>query len=78
MPKAELSRESVMLEKSEGTYESLNSPKVDTSKKCNKMRYLACFICTLFMGGTVYSSYLYYEMKYNNDNSGSDDILDIF
>ena len=75
MPKAELSRESVMLENSEGTYESLNSPKVDTSKKCNKMRFLACFICTVFISGAVYSSYLYYEMKSNSDNSGSDEIF---
>tara|TARA_B100001287_G_C22683612_1_gene531984 strand:- start:4592 stop:4819 length:228 start_codon:yes stop_codon:yes gene_type:complete len=75
MPKAELSRESIILENSEETYESLNSPKVDTSKKCNKMRFFACFICTIFMSGAIYSSYLYYEMKYNNDNSGSDEIF---
>lgn len=78
MPKAEVSRESVMLDNLEGKYESLNSPKIDNSKKCNKMRCLACFICTIVVSGAVYSSYLYYEMKYINDNSESNDILDIF
>ena len=75
MPKAEIPRESVIIDNSEGKYESLNSPKVDNSIKCNKMRFLACFISTVFVSGAVYSSYLYYEMKYNNDNSDSDDIF---
>ena len=75
MPKAEVSRESVIIDNSEEKYESLNSPKVDNSKKCNKMRFLACFICTVFVSGAVYSSYLYYGMKYINDNSESDDIF---
>ena len=78
MPKAEEQRESIILKNSEGNYESLNSPKVNNSKKCNKMRLLSCFICTVFASGAVYSSYLYYELKYINDNSESDDILDIF
>lgn len=72
MPRAEVSRESVVLNDSDEKYESLNSPKKNNSNKCLRIKLLSCFICTVFVSGAIYSSYLYYENNYDNsDNSGS-------
>ena len=70
MPRGEVIRESVVLENSDEKYESLSSPKKNNLNKCSRIKLLSCFICTVFVSGAIYSSYLYYENNYDNSESG--------
>jgi hypothetical protein len=74
MPKYETKGELISLDKSEENYEPLNSPTLNNDKKCTRLHFLVCFICSVFVSGGLYSSYLYYE-EFITDSSESDNIF---